>query len=100
MDKPARQALSIVRRCIARDRVRLTMHFRVRLTERGVLWADVLGLFDEPSAMLADGLDDEGRARWIIRGTGADGSMLGVVCAIGRDAAGELTVFVTAFWED
>lgn len=100
MDKPARQALSTIRRCIARDRVRLTMHFRVRLTERGVLWADVLAMFDEPSGALADGVDDEGRARWIVRGKSADGTMMGVVCAIGRNESGELTVFVTAFWEN
>lgn len=76
------------------------MHFRVRLTERGVLWADVLALFDEPSEARADGVDDEGRARWIVRGASADGTMMGVVCAIGRDESGELTIFVTAFWED
>jgi uncharacterized DUF497 family protein len=100
MSTPARQALSTIRRCIARDRVRLTMHFRVRLTERGVLWADVLTLFDAPTDAKADGTDDHGRARWIVRGAAADGTRMGVVCAIGRDRAGELTVFVTAFWED
>lgn len=76
------------------------MHFRVRLTERGVLWADVQVLFDDPFDARADGHDDEGRARWIVRGRAADGVGIGVVCAIGRDASGDLTVFVTAFWED
>lgn len=100
MDKHARQAVSTIRRCIAADRVRLTMHFRVRLTERGVLWADVLVLFDDPADARGDGLDDQGRARWIVRGEAADGVPMGVVCAIGRDRAGAMTVFVTAFWED
>ncbi|MBL9000236.1 MAG: DUF4258 domain-containing protein [Phycisphaerae bacterium] len=100
MNTPARHALNIIRRCIARDRVRLTMHFRVRLTERGVLWADVLALFDAPSGAESDGVDDAGRARWIVRGASADGARMGVVCAVGRDESGELTVFVTAFWED
>lgn len=100
MNAPARRALATIRRCIARDRVRLTAHFRVRLTERGVLWADVLALFDAPTSAEADGADDHGRARWIVRGDSADGTAMGVVCAIGRDAKGELTVLVTAFWED
>jgi len=100
MDKTARQALATLRRCIATDRIRLTQHFRTRLTERGVLWADVLSLFDEPSEAREDGVDDHGRARWIVSGEAADGTAMGVVCAIGRDRAGELTVFVTAFWED
>ncbi len=100
MDKTARQAVSTIRRCIRGERVLLTRHFRVRLTERGVLWADVLALFDEPFDANADGLDDEGRARWIVRGGAADGTAMGVVCAIGRNESGELTVFVTAFWED
>lgn len=100
MDAHARRALSVIRRCIANDRVRLTAHFRVRLTERGVLWADVLAVFDAPSGLRADGTDDNGRARWIVRGAAADGTSMGVVCAIGRDVGGTLTVFVTAFGED
>lgn len=100
MDKASAQAVSTIRRCIARDRVRLTMHFRVRLTERGVLWADVLTLFDEPLRVKSDGIDDEGRPRWIVHGASADRAAMTVVCAIGRDQSGELTVFVTAFWED
>lgn len=58
------------------------------------------GLFESPTLARADGFDDAGRARWIVRGRAADGAAKGVVCAIGRDDRGELTVFVTAFWED
>jgi uncharacterized DUF497 family protein len=100
MNAPARRALSTIRRCVAGDRARLTQHFRARLTERGVLWVDVLTLFDAPSNAQADGHDDHGRARWIVSGHAADGTAMGVVCAVGRDRGGELTVFVTAFWED
>lgn len=100
MDKPARQALSTIRRCIAADRVRLTMHFRVRLVERGVLWTDVLTVVDAPSSVRGDGTDDLGRTRWIVNGHAADGTAMGLVCALGRDEAGELAVFITAFWED
>lgn len=99
MDKNARQALSTIGRCLEADRIRLTLHFRVRLAERGVLWPDVLTLFDKPAKVEADGYDDAGRARWIIGGKAADGEAMSLVCAIGRDDAGELTVFITAFWE-
>ncbi len=99
MHARARKALSATRRCIRADRVRLKRHFRVRLTERGVLWADVRTLFDAPTSADADGFDGAGRARWIVRGRAADGARMGVVGAIGRDARGELTVFVTAYWE-
>lgn len=100
MDKPTRQALATIRRCVAADRVRLTRHFRVRLAERGVVWPDVLSVVDAPTDARGDGYDDAGRSRWIVSGHAADGAAMGLVCAIGRDDAGELTVFVTAFWED
>jgi hypothetical protein len=100
MDKTARQALATIRRCIAVDRVRLTLHFRVRLAERGQLWADVPTVVEAPSDVSGDGVDDAGRSRWILRGRAADGSEVGLVCAVGRDAQGELTVFITAVWVD
>ncbi len=99
MKATARHALSTIRRCIATDRIRLTLHFRVRLTERGILWVDVLTVLEAPTGARGDGVDDGGRSRWIVSGQAVDGTALGLVCAIGHDAAGELTLFVTAFWE-
>jgi len=63
------------------------------------VWADVLTLFDAPTGVRADGDDDWGRPRWVVTGKAADGLPLGVVCVIGRDRAGAVTVFVTLFWE-
>lgn len=100
MNADARNALSTIRRCVAAGRVALTYHFRVRLAGRGMLWLDVLTVLDDPAGVRGDGFDDAGRARWIVSGFAADGSAMGMVCAIGRSAAGKLTVFVTAFWED
>jgi hypothetical protein len=100
MDKVARRALTTVHRCVAADRVRLLPHFIHRMDMRGIVWADVLAMLDNPSDILADDADDWGRSRWIITGGAADGGVLGVVCVLGHDAAGALTVFVTAFWED
>ncbi len=100
MNAEARKALTTIRRCIDSDRVRLTWHFRVRLAERGVLWGDVLSVFDAPRSMRSDGFDRAGRARWLVSGDAADGAPIGMVCAIGRDARGALTAFVTVYWED
>ncbi len=100
MKADARGALSTIRRCIAADRILLTLHFRVRLAERGILWADVLAVVESPSGIRGRGVDGAGRSRWIVSGRAAEGTALGLVCAIGRDAAGELTVFVTASWEN
>jgi len=99
MDAQARNALRTIRRCMATDRYRLTRHFRVRLAERGAFWADVAAVLDAPASARADGVDDAGRSRWIVSGEAADGSAMGLVCAIGRDAAGALTIFITGYWE-
>lgn len=100
MNAVARGALSTIRQCLAADRIRLTRHFRVRLAERGAFWTDVASVIDAPRSVKGDGVDESGRSRWVISGKAADGTAMGLVCAIGRDDAGELTVFITAFWED
>lgn len=100
MNPDARNALRTIRRCIEQNHVRLTQHFRIRLVERGVLWPDVLAVFDAPASMHGDGFDAAGRARWIVSGESADGVAMGLVCAIGRDHAGALTVFITIYWND
>ena len=100
MNTDARNALRTIRRCLATDRYRLTRHFRVRLAERGAFWADVAAVIDAPASAKGDGTDEAGRSRWIVSGKAADGTAMGLVCAIGRDDAGDLTVFITAFWED
>jgi uncharacterized DUF497 family protein len=100
MERESARALATIRRCVARDRVRLTRHFRTRLAERGLVWPDVITVIDSPSAVQGQGTDDAGRDRWVVGGEAADGTPMVIVCAIGRDTAGELTVFITAFWEN
>jgi Domain of unknown function (DUF4258) len=99
MNTNAKRALSTIRRCIKAERFRLSEHFTKRMDERGMLWADVLAAMDLPARVEADGFDDAARSRWIVHGPAADGSAIGIVCAIGRDERGELTVFITLFWE-
>ena len=99
MNAEARNALRTIRRCVAEGRYRLMRHFRVRMAQRGMCWPDVLVVIDTPTDARPDGIDDAGRSRWIVSGQSADGIGMELVCAIGRDAAGELTVFITAYWE-
>lgn len=100
MNADATNALRTIHRCIAMERLIVTEHFSKRLDERGLFWTDVLAALDRPARVAADGYDHAGRSRWIIRGRTTDAAVMGLVCAIGRDDAGELTVFITAFWED
>lgn len=99
VDRDSRSAWATIRRCLRAGRVRFTRHFLRRLDQRGAFWADVLAAFDAPEDVRADGFDDGGRARWIVRGPAADGTAVEVVCLIDRDGSGVLTVLVTLYWE-
>lgn len=96
----ARQALKTIQRCVAAERVILLPHFTQRMDERGVFWSDVLAMITKPASVQDGGVDDWARPRWIVTGEAADGRPLGMVCVLGQDDDGELTVFVTLYWED
>ncbi len=100
MDARARRSLALIRRCIAAGRFRLLPHFIRRMHGRGLVWPDLLAAIDAPDGLRADGHDDWGRPRWVLSGRAGDGVPVGIVCVIGSDAAGELTVFITLLWED
>jgi len=100
MTAETRRALLTIRRCVNADRFHLLPHFLQRMDERGMTWPDVLALIDAPAGIEADGCDDWARPRWIVTGEASDGLTIGLVCVIGRNDAGELTVFITLFWED
>ncbi len=100
MNSAARQALKTIRHCVEAERVVLLPHFTQRMEERGVFWSDVRAMIDKPTGVRDDGFDDWARPRWIITGEAADGSPLGMVCVLGRDREGQVTVFVTLYWED
>lgn len=99
MQRSAREALRIIRRCLASQRVRVLPHFTQRMHQRGMVWADMLSIFEAPHDVRSDGMDDWARSRWLITGRGADGLAVPVVCVIGQDDDGKLTVFVTLFRE-
>lgn len=100
MNTQARHAIQTIRRCVAAERYGLSAHCRQRLAERGLLWADLLGILDVPSAVKGGGNDEQGRPKWIIEGKTYDGLAVGVVCVIDRDEYGQLTLFITAYWRE
>lgn len=97
MDRAARRALKAIRAAITADRIEMTSHFAQRLGERGVIWADLLTLFDHPREMEAQGLDPHGWPRWRVSGQSADGREAAVVGALRDDRRVRL---ITVLWED
>lgn len=97
MDADARDALAVIRECVAAERYEAGVHFRKRMAERGLLWADVLTVLEDPADVRDDGLDRFDRPKWIVAGHGADGNLLEVVCALDEDEHGHMTVFITIY---
>lgn len=95
-----KRALAVISRCISTGRVIVLEHFVRRLDKRGLFWSDVLAVLSTPTRIRPDGFDDWGRERWIIRGRSADLGDVEIVCVLGTNERGEVTVFVTLFWED
>ena len=97
MDAQAREALRIIRQCVARGRYRLMRHFLQRMDERYLVWADILAVLDAPTEVRDAGPEELGRPKWIVAGTSADKLPLEVVCVLDTDEAGRLTVFITIY---
>jgi len=97
MDAPARKALSVIRRCVARGRYLLLSHFTERMDERGLFWPDVLAVLDEPTGVRPGGSEWWGRPKWLIAGRSASGDVLEIVCVLDKDERGNVTVFITMY---
>jgi len=82
---------------VAADRVEMTAHFEQRLGERGLLWADLLTLFDQPARMEDQGPEVHGWPKWRVWGKAADGTPVGVVVALREDGR---VRFITIHWEE
>lgn len=100
MNAAARSAVTAICESLAAGRFRLTPHFRQRLAQRGLLWADVLCVFDAPTSVRPGGAEQFGRPKWIVAGNAADGLAMEIVCVLDQDARGRWTVFITAYFED
>jgi hypothetical protein len=97
MKPDLRQALAVVRRCVAAGRYVLLPHFTRRMDQRGFVWPDALLVLTEATRVQHNGLDHHGREKWIIGGTTADGVPLDMVCVLDTDEYGSITVFITAY---
>ena len=96
----ARLALDIIRQCVEADRYEVRQHFMDRLNERGIFWVDTLTILANPSRVKDDGLDEHDRPKWILEGKLYDETDAAIVVAIDRDANGDWSVFITAYWDD
>ncbi len=102
MYKPmdADKALSIIRECLADGRYRVLRHFTKRMDRRGLFWADVLAVIDDPKSVEGGGVDKYHRPKWIIEGKAADELPLEIVCVLDHAEGDDETVFITLYWKD
>lgn len=94
------EAIFTIRECIDAERVEVKAHFADRIAQRGLVWADVLAIVEHWSHARNDGLDVYGRPRWLIRGKAADDLTAEFLCVLDWDDSGNLTVFITIYFED
>ncbi len=97
MDAEAREALDVIRACVRANRYRLLKHFRDRMAMRGLLWADVLAIIDEPANVRSGGPETHLRPKWVLAGIAADGLDLEFVCVFEEDKRGTEVVFITIY---
>lgn len=97
MDRRASRALLTIRACVSAGRYRVLRHFVERMDRRGLVWADVLAVLDEPGAVRDGGRDRFDRPKWLVSGTAADGEPIEFVAAMDVDECGRVTVFITLY---
>lgn len=90
-------ALDVIQQCLAEERFRMTLHFRQRMSERGLIWPDVLAVVDDPADIRWGKRDAHGREKWIICGAAGDGLGVEMVCVLDVDERGQVTVLVTIY---
>lgn len=100
MDRPVDEAARFVRACVELaeegddSALDIRPHFRDRMRERGLFWADVLTILLDPQRVEDRGLDDEGRLQLWLFGTLLGGASARIVCSIDWD-----TRLITINWE-
>jgi hypothetical protein len=96
--KPAAcQALLNIQRCVNTGRYRVLPHFRQRLGERGLFWADAQAVLDRPATVQYGGCDWWGRDNWLVAGRVAGGLCLEIVCVVDVDEFGDVVVLITIY---
>lgn len=97
MSRKADEALEVIRGCVGLGRYTLAVHFSERMDHRGMFWADVLAIIDDPTEVRPGGPERFGRPKWILAGVAADGLAVEMVCVLDQDERGDWTVFVTIY---
>ena len=100
MKAKARHALAVIRQCVHSGRYLVLRHFAEQMDQRGLFWPDIECVIASPASVEDAGKDRFGRPKWIICGAATDGLDLGIVCALDVDEAGNVTVFITAYWQE
>jgi hypothetical protein len=98
MDAAAKAALAVIRKCLAADRYRTTAHFRLRMARRGLLWSDLLTVFDVPTAVREGGHEKLGRPKWLVAGFATDRLPVEIACVLDTDPDGETTILITIYF--
>lgn len=100
MDTEAAGATAAIQRCVRLGRYRVLAHFTSRMDRRCLFWPDIQAVVDCPDSTQAQGHDEFGRPKWLLTGKATDGLLLAIVCALDTDDRGEVTVFITAYWDE
>jgi uncharacterized DUF497 family protein len=96
----SKETLRFIQQCISEERYTATHHFRQRMDERGLFLTDALAVIDAPDSIRDDGLDDQGRPKWLVAGLATELLSLEIVVVIDLDESGNEVLLITIYFED
>ena len=76
-------------------RLCITRHFRRRMVERGLFWADIVPILAQPDRVDVEGRDEHGRTKALVTGSVARVGSVTVICSVDWD-----TRLITLYWRD
>ena len=95
----AKKAIRLIQQCIRDERYATTAHFDQRMDERCLFLTDALAVIDDPHSVRDDGLDNEGRPKWLLAGVTTDLLRLEIVVVIDQDENGNEVLLFTIYYE-
>jgi len=97
MDVEAREALDTIQWCARNGRLLIQTHFLERMEERGMVWADVLAILDDPLDVQPGGPEKFDRPKWLLAGIASDGLAIEIVCVLDQNDLGDWAVLITIY---
>lgn len=100
MERSIPEITAFIRDCVEAaetgddTRLEIRKHFRIRMRERGIFWADVVPILLSPEDVTDRGLDDEERQQVWVHGTIVGIGRTRIVCSLDWD-----TRLITLNWE-